>query len=76
MQNAAARRAVLVRALQIIGAQEELARRLKVRPALLYSWLAGETPIPQAVYMKAIDIVEAARITSPVPAARTSPGLR
>jgi DNA-binding transcriptional regulator YdaS (Cro superfamily) len=49
--------AVLARAAEMTGGREELARRLGVRPQLLDSWLAGATPIPEAVFLKAVDLV-------------------
>lgn len=55
MQNG--RLAVLARAVELVGGREELARRLEVRPQLLDSWLAGATPIPETVFLKAVDVV-------------------
>lgn len=42
----------------ILGNDRALARRLKVSPADLFVWLKGDgLPIPQAVFLKAVDVV-------------------
>lgn len=47
----------LIRPLELAGGREALARQLDLRPQLLDSWLAGATPIPEAVFLKAVDLV-------------------
>jgi DNA-binding transcriptional regulator YdaS (Cro superfamily) len=47
----------LRRAGEIAGGMEALALRLKVSPTRLALWLAGEAPLPQAIFLRAIDIV-------------------
>ena len=48
---------ILDRALQIVGSQEDLARKLKVRPAQLAVWLGGIAAVPDEVFLNAVDIV-------------------
>jgi hypothetical protein len=48
---------ILQRALQIVGSHEDLARRLKARPVQLATWLGGLAPVPDEVFLKAVDIV-------------------
>jgi hypothetical protein len=48
---------ILQRALEIIGSREDLARRLKARPIQLATWLGGLSPVPDDVFLKAVDIV-------------------
>ena len=47
----------LRRALEIAGGEDELALRLKVSHGRLISWLAAETPLPRAVFLRAVDVV-------------------
>jgi hypothetical protein len=51
------RNQVLLRALEISGGRHQLARKLRAREAELNSWLAGDTDVPDAVFLKAVDIV-------------------
>lgn len=53
-----ARRAILARALEIVGTRELLAKRFNVRPTVVDAWLSGATPIPEAVFLTAVDIVQ------------------
>jgi hypothetical protein len=48
---------ILQRALQIVGSHEDLARRLNAREAQLATWLGGLSPVPDDVFLKAVDIV-------------------
>ena len=47
----------LNRAAQILGGSDALARNLLVPPAVLLRWMTGEVRPPQAVFLKAVDIV-------------------
>jgi DNA-binding transcriptional regulator YdaS (Cro superfamily) len=47
----------LKRAAELIGGEEELARRLMVTPAHLALWIRGVLPPPGDVFLKAADIV-------------------
>lgn len=55
------RQALYVNALQgaaqALG-EERLRKRLNVAPAVLAAWLAGERPIPEAVFLSAVDILQ------------------
>ena len=53
-----ARRAVMLRALDIVGSREALAERLGVRPVVLDGWLSGGVPVPEAIFLRAVDIVQ------------------
>ena len=48
---------ILQRALQIVGSHEDLARLLQVRRVPLATWLGGVTPVPDDIFLKAVDIV-------------------
>lgn len=62
------RRAVRVRTLSeaadIVGGRESLRCRLRVSAVLLAVWFGGAEPPPTDVFLKAVDIVEDARIQS------------
>jgi hypothetical protein len=62
------RRAVRVRTLskaaEIVGGRESLRCRLRVSAVLLAVWFSGGEPPPTDVFLKAVDIVEDARIQS------------
>lgn len=47
----------LRRAAEIVGGQQELARRLGVFPSQLLPWLAGTSTPSTEVFLKAVDIV-------------------
>jgi DNA-binding transcriptional regulator YdaS (Cro superfamily) len=47
----------LKRAAEIIGGEEELARRLKVTPAHLKLWMSGFASPPGDVFLQAADVV-------------------
>jgi hypothetical protein len=47
----------LRRALEIAGSPERLAAALNLRLAELQAYLSGARPVPQAVYLMALDIV-------------------
>ena len=57
MENA--RRAALMRALEIMGDRQSLADNLGVRPVVLDGWLAGGVPVPEGTFLRAVDIVQA-----------------
>ena len=69
MENA--RRAVLMRALEIMGNRQSLANSLGVRPVLLDGWLTGGVPVPEGAFLGAVDIIQAEAIgTAFSPASR------
>jgi DNA-binding transcriptional regulator YdaS (Cro superfamily) len=47
----------LKRAVEIVGGEEELARRLKVTPSHLALWIGGLVSPPGDVFLKAADVV-------------------
>jgi DNA-binding transcriptional regulator YdaS (Cro superfamily) len=47
----------LVRAAELVGSEEALARTLKVTPNRLAAWLAGVEDPPADVFLRAVDIV-------------------
>ena len=47
----------LVRAAELVGGQQELARQLGVFPSHLVAWIAGTSNPPVEVFLKAVDIV-------------------
>jgi hypothetical protein len=47
------------RAAEIVGGIELLAGQLDVRDGNLKKWLEGELPVPQQVFFRCIDIVNA-----------------
>lgn len=53
-----ARRATLARALEIVGTRELLAKRFNVRPTVVDTWLSGSTPIPESVFLAAVDTLQ------------------
>ena len=54
----------LVKAAEIVGGRESLRYRLNVSTLLLAVWFSGAEPPPTDVFLKAVDIVEDARIQS------------
>ncbi len=54
-------------ALEIVGSEKTLARRLLVPVAELQAWLRGEDKPPKAVFLAAVDIVVGTDHTSSVP---------
>ena len=48
----------MLRALNIVGTRERLAERLEVRPVVLDGWLSGGVPVPEAIFLRAVDIVQ------------------
>jgi hypothetical protein len=62
------RRALRVRTLskaaEIVGGRESLRCQLRVSAVLLAMWFNGAEPPPTDVFLKAVDIVEDARIQS------------
>jgi hypothetical protein len=55
--DSATKRKVLVKALEIVGDRQRLARQIHARPIMIDSWLAGLTPIPDHVFLGTVDIV-------------------
>ena len=47
----------LVRAAELVGGQQELARQLGVFPSHLLAWIADTSTPPIEVFLKAVDIV-------------------
>jgi hypothetical protein len=47
----------LHQALAILGTTEALAEKLKVRPIQLAAMLSGTLPIPNRIFLQAVDIV-------------------
>jgi DNA-binding transcriptional regulator YdaS (Cro superfamily) len=66
----------LKRAAEIVGGEEELARRLKVTPTHLALWLGGVVSPPGDVFLRAADIVSEHDLlqlaTRPAPQANTT----
>jgi hypothetical protein len=54
----------LVKAAEIVGGRESLRCQLRVSAVLLAMWFSGAEPPPTDVFLKAVDIVEDARIQS------------
>jgi transcriptional regulator with XRE-family HTH domain len=48
---------VLLRALEIAGSREQLAKKLGVLPGQLRTWLSGSREVPDRVFLAAVDIV-------------------
>jgi len=48
---------VLRRAVEIAGGEARLAARLEVSPSRLSVWLSAQAPLPQAVFLRAVDVV-------------------
>ena len=48
---------VLRRVVTIEGSELAVARRLKVRSSYVSAWLTGSQPIPEAVFMQAVEII-------------------
>jgi hypothetical protein len=51
------RNQVLLRALEITGGCQQLARKLDAGEAQLNRWIAGQAEVPEHVFLKAVDIV-------------------
>jgi hypothetical protein len=51
------RNQVLLRALEIVGGCQQLARKLGTNQAELNSWLAAQTEVPDGAFLKAVDIL-------------------
>ena len=51
-----AKRRILVRALEIAGDREQLARMLHVRRAQIDSWLNRSSELPDEYFLRAVDI--------------------
>jgi hypothetical protein len=47
----------LHRACEKAGGIDPLARALGVRPEMLTEWLEGAAPVPQAIFLKAVDVL-------------------
>jgi len=56
-----AHKRTLERALQVVVTKERLAAVLKVSPEDLEAYLAGAKPLPQPMYLTALDIVSGSR---------------
>ena len=48
---------VLRRAADKVGGLEQLARALGIRPNVLMHYVEGREPVPEEVYLRAVDIV-------------------
>ena len=48
---------VLKRAAEIAGGEEELAKRLNVKPEDMHEWLQGKATAPAGIYLMALDIL-------------------
>ncbi len=48
-----------------IGGTDRLARFLNVPPARLFRWLAGEEPLPDQVFLDALDVIADGPYASP-----------
>jgi hypothetical protein len=48
---------VLLRALEIVGGRQDLAKKLGAQPAQLQRWLSGWSEVPDDVFLRAVDIV-------------------
>jgi hypothetical protein len=57
MESEVAERRVLARAAVTIGGTDRLARRLNLAPRQVADYLSGATPIPDALFLQAIDIL-------------------
>jgi len=47
----------LRRVIEIEGSESALARRLQVRSSYVSAWLTGSEPIPEPVFLRAVDII-------------------
>ena len=47
----------LRRAVEVVGTAESLAATLGASPESVSAWLLGEQPVPNDVYMRALDLV-------------------
>jgi DNA-binding transcriptional regulator YdaS (Cro superfamily) len=47
------------RAAEIVGGLEALAAQLDVRDENLKKWLEGQLPVPQEIFLRCVDIVNA-----------------
>jgi hypothetical protein len=51
------------RAAEIVGGIELLAEQLDVRDENLKKWLEGQFPVPQEIFLRCVDIVNAHQLT-------------
>jgi hypothetical protein len=47
----------LVKAAELLGGERALARYLKVPMAELFVWMRGATPVPDQIFLRAVDLV-------------------
>jgi hypothetical protein len=47
------------RTAEIVGGVEGLAAQLEVRAESIKKWMEGQLPIPQAIFLRCVDIVNA-----------------
>jgi hypothetical protein len=47
------------RAAEIVGRVEELAAQLEVRDEFIKKWMEGQLPVPQEIFLRCVDIVNA-----------------
>jgi DNA-binding transcriptional regulator YdaS (Cro superfamily) len=59
-------------ALEIVGGSEALARHLGIEDALLATYLADRRPLPDALLLRAVDLIIAER-HAPAPVTATRP---
>jgi DNA-binding transcriptional regulator YdaS (Cro superfamily) len=50
------------RAAEIVGGLEALAAQLDVRDGNLNKWLEGQLPVPQEIFLRCVDIVNAHKL--------------
>jgi hypothetical protein len=47
------------RAVEIVGGVEEFAAQLELREELIRNWVEGQRPVPQEIFLRCVDIVNA-----------------
>ncbi|HYG56429.1 MAG TPA: hypothetical protein VD965_14125 [Burkholderiales bacterium] len=54
-------RRALGNAVKLAGGEEELRKYLDVPETTLSAWLEGKQPIPESVFLKAVDLLDPAK---------------